>query len=40
MISLIEHIKIKAPITTQGKAKIKICADCFLKTYQSELKEL
>lgn len=40
MTSLIEHIKTNAPIITQGKAKIKICADCFLKTYQSELNEL
>ena len=37
---LIEHIIIKAPMSTQGKAKMKIWADCFLKTYQSELKEL
>lgn len=31
---------INAPISTQGKARIKIWDACFRKTYQSELKEL
>lgn len=40
MIPLIEIMIIKALISTDGNAKIKICTACFLKTYQSELKEL
>ena len=39
-MNLIENMIAKAPTRTQGKAKMKICADCLLKTYQSELKEL
>jgi len=40
MTSLIDSMIMSAPTNTQGKAKIKICPACFLKTYQSELKEL
>jgi hypothetical protein len=31
---------IRALTNTDGKARMKICTACFLKTYQSELKEL
>lgn len=30
----------RAPTSTAGNASINICTDCFLKMYQSELKEL
>lgn len=37
---LIENMIIRAPTNTAGKASMNICTDCFLKMYQSELKEL
>lgn len=40
MTTLIESIMTKALTNTAGKANMKICIDCFLKIYQSELKEL
>lgn len=40
MIPLMDIIMMNALISTEGKAKMKICTACFLKTYQSELKEL
>lgn len=40
MTNLIESMIMKALTKTEGKAKMKICTACFLKTYQSELKEL
>lgn len=40
MTVLIETMMMSALISTEGKAKIKICTACFLKTYQSELNEL
>lgn len=38
MINLRLNIIMKALTKTDGKAKIKIWTDCFLKMYQSELK--
>lgn len=40
MTVLIDSMMIRALISTEGKAKMKICTACFLKTYQSELNEL
>ena len=38
--TFIDSIINRALNKTDGKARIKICTDCFLKIYQSELKEL
>ena len=40
MSSLIESMMKRALSKTEGKANMKIWTDCFLKMYQSELKEL
>lgn len=37
---LIDIMMMKALMSTDGKARMKICEACLRKTYQSELKEL